>query len=229
MGQSLGRPFDYDSYHQPQIHGQAHQPQRSRRQPPMRRAKQTSNQSRDDVQPRRPRVHREASGSLSGRQQTTVHATQGPKRRQKSTDKPLAHSHQDHTPRNTQEPELARKPRVRAARAPSRLKRAHEKQPHSTVDSKVKSGNITVTELSHADDKKDCMICVKSRSSKHFPRRPPTQQCIHEIKTCKRCLRKWIQTQFSNKMWNQIGCPECGISLQYDDVREFASKSVFRR
>ncbi|KAF2656696.1 hypothetical protein K491DRAFT_578106, partial [Lophiostoma macrostomum CBS 122681] len=75
----------------------------------------------------------------------------------------------------------------------------------------------------------ECMVCAESRSIRHFPQRPPTAQCTHSVNTCRRCLRSWIKTQFANRIWDQIGCPECQRTMQYTDVREFAAADVFRR
>lgn len=73
------------------------------------------------------------------------------------------------------------------------------------------------------------MICTDSRSLRHFPKRAQTAHCTHDVNTCRRCLRKWIQSSFKTKLWDQINCPECGLRMQYDDIREFAPPEIFRR
>jgi hypothetical protein len=76
---------------------------------------------------------------------------------------------------------------------------------------------------------RNCVVCTEDQLLHEFPPRPPTSQCEHEVNTCKWCLMNWIMTQFETKIWNVIGCPECNARMQYDDIREFATKSVFRR
>ncbi|KAJ4374123.1 hypothetical protein N0V83_002864 [Neocucurbitaria cava] len=76
---------------------------------------------------------------------------------------------------------------------------------------------------------KECIICTDTRSLHRFPNRPPTTQCTHEVDTCRRCLRKWIQSEFTTKIWNEINCPICSKRLQHSDMREFAPRDVFRR
>jgi hypothetical protein len=76
---------------------------------------------------------------------------------------------------------------------------------------------------------KECIICTDIRSLQHFPDRRPTEECTHEIDVCRRCLRKWIQSEFSTKMWNEINCPICTARMQHDDIRAFAPHQVFRR
>lgn len=77
--------------------------------------------------------------------------------------------------------------------------------------------------------KKECVICTDVRSLSRFPDRPPTKQCAHDMDACRRCLRTWIQSEFSTKIWNEIKCPICAERLQHDDVRQFAPHEVFRR
>jgi hypothetical protein len=76
---------------------------------------------------------------------------------------------------------------------------------------------------------KECIICTDIRSQHRFPARPPTAQCTHDTDVCRRCLRTWIQSEFSTKIWNEINCPVCFARMQYDDIRKFAPKEVFRR
>jgi hypothetical protein len=75
----------------------------------------------------------------------------------------------------------------------------------------------------------ECIICTDTRPHYRFPDRPPTEQCTHHADACRRCLRKWIQSEFSTKIWNEINCPICAARMQYDDIRRFASHEVFRR
>jgi hypothetical protein len=76
---------------------------------------------------------------------------------------------------------------------------------------------------------KHCLICLTSRSLHHFPSRPPTAQCTHPIDTCRRCLRAWIASEFSVKIWNEISCPICFKRMKHADIRTFAPSHVFRR
>ncbi|KAF1841757.1 uncharacterized protein K460DRAFT_255016, partial [Cucurbitaria berberidis CBS 394.84] len=76
---------------------------------------------------------------------------------------------------------------------------------------------------------KDCIICTDTRSLSRFPSRPPSTQCAHEVDVCRRCLKKWIQSESATKIWDEINCPVCSMRLQHKDMREFASHDVFRR
>ncbi|KAF2876945.1 hypothetical protein BDV95DRAFT_465034, partial [Massariosphaeria phaeospora] len=53
--------------------------------------------------------------------------------------------------------------------------------------------------------------------------------CTHERSTCRRCLRRWIRSEFESKVWNQISCPECSVRMAYGDISHFAPSDVFRR
>jgi hypothetical protein len=138
-----------------------------------------------------------------------------PQRREKTNDKGKSHSHAHSTPSSSN---------------------------NQRRDSKDKSGAIVnITELSPEKSKpkrkpksekhetKDCMVCVETRSIGRFPQRAVTAQCTHEVNTCRHCLRGWIRSEFKSKMWNQLACPECRASMEYEDVKEFAPPEVFRR
>ncbi|KAF2823507.1 hypothetical protein CC86DRAFT_68760 [Ophiobolus disseminans] len=76
---------------------------------------------------------------------------------------------------------------------------------------------------------KECIICTDARSLRRFPNRPPTDQCSHDSDACRRCLRTWIESESSTKIWNEINCPICAARMDYNDIREFAPSEVFRR
>lgn len=105
----------------------------------------------------------------------------------------------------------------------SKLK-SPQKQPRSST-----SVGRNRTQKSQQRESKDCIICADTRSFHRFPNRPPTTQCKHDIDVCRRCLRTWMQTEFAVKIWDEINCPTCSARMQYEDMREFASKDVFRR
>lgn len=88
---------------------------------------------------------------------------------------------------------------------------------------------VETIELEERGPRKECMICTESRPVRRFPSRPPTNQCTHEVSTCRRCLRKWIGSSFQTKLWDQITCPECGVRLGHADVRVCASSAIFQR
>ncbi|KAF2691867.1 hypothetical protein K458DRAFT_6566 [Lentithecium fluviatile CBS 122367] len=75
--------------------------------------------------------------------------------------------------------------------------------------------------------RKECTICTESRLLSRFPKCPPTRSCTHSPDTCRRCLRKWITTSFTSKIWYHIDCPECNERLSYIDVKAFADPTLF--
>jgi hypothetical protein len=76
---------------------------------------------------------------------------------------------------------------------------------------------------------KECVVCTEHRSLRRFPNRTPTKRCTHDIDVCRRCLRTWIESEFSTKMWDEINCPICSKRLEYDDMNKFAPTEVFCR
>ena len=99
---------------------------------------------------------------------------------------------------------------------------------------KIHQHTISQTSKSNFNHKrnyqtKECTICADVRPLHRFPDRPPTEQCSHDNDACRRCLRTWIQSEFSTKIWNEINCPICSARMKYDDIRAFAPVEVFHR
>jgi hypothetical protein len=78
-------------------------------------------------------------------------------------------------------------------------------------------------------EQKECVVCSDTRPLQKFPSRPPTAACKHDCDVCRRCLRTWIASEFSTKMWNEIDCPVCPARMRYRDIWEFAPKDVAKR
>lgn len=95
----------------------------------------------------------------------------------------------------------------------------HKKQPASKLSS----------HRSKNQPKKECIVCTDTRALHRFPDRLPTRQCNHDTDVCRRCLRTWIESEFSTKIWNEINCPICAERMQYADIRRFAPEKVFQR
>lgn len=108
----------------------------------------------------------------------------------------------------------------------SQKRRSSHRDPQNPVP--IYTTNVT---YSPDDDRPrlDCIVCAESKTTRHFPTRPPTAACTHEPQTCTRCLRQWITSEFEGKVWDHIDCPECRERLQHDDVQRFAPSAVFRR
>jgi hypothetical protein len=107
--------------------------------------------------------------------------------------------------------------------------RSNEQTKVSTRQKPGSRGSKTGPRQIKSTSTKECIICTDARSLYRFPYRPPTEQCTHDADACRRCLRAWIQSEFSTRIWNEINCPICAVRMQYDDIRQFAPREVFRR
>jgi len=118
----------------------------------------------------------------------------------------------------------------------------HKPKSSNTHSKRAESGSTRHKSLNRVDshhhqndshqpkkEKKDCTICTNTLSLHHFPDRPPTKNCKHEVDVCRKCLRTWIASESSAKLWNDITCPICKTQLRSADMREFAPKDVFKR
>jgi hypothetical protein len=84
-------------------------------------------------------------------------------------------------------------------------------------------------QLQHPRPTKECIVCTDRRSEVRFPSRAPTAECTHPIDICRRCIRAWIESEFTTNMWDTVHCPICPALLEHEDMREFAPSHIFRR
>ncbi|KAH6622637.1 hypothetical protein F5144DRAFT_335312 [Chaetomium tenue] len=76
---------------------------------------------------------------------------------------------------------------------------------------------------------RDCIICTDTKPVSEFPTAAITKACTHEPTTCLVCVATSIRTDLSNRLWNEIKCPECRELLEYDDVQRFADEETKER
>ena len=79
---------------------------------------------------------------------------------------------------------------------------------------------------------RECVSCAFTLNYNAFPSRLPTSSCNHPRDTCRKCLRKWMETSLANSGGGQspaIICPQCSATMSYADVRLLASAAVFER
>lgn len=74
-----------------------------------------------------------------------------------------------------------------------------------------------------------CTVCLESFEGDQFPVRRLTSTCDHEPTICLSSLVTSISTQLSSKIWNQINCPDCGVGLEHQDIKDFADDETFQR
>jgi hypothetical protein len=74
-----------------------------------------------------------------------------------------------------------------------------------------------------------CIICTEDFSSTTRQPRWISSSCLHHPSVCYGCVEKSIKIDLDSKIWNQIKCPECGITLIYDDIRRLADPDTFAR
>jgi hypothetical protein len=84
-------------------------------------------------------------------------------------------------------------------------------------------------QLQHSRPTKECTVCAGRRSEDRFPSRAPTAECTHPIDICRRCIRAWIESEFTTNMWDTVHCPICPALLEHEDMREFAPSHIFQR
>ncbi|KAK0706054.1 hypothetical protein B0T26DRAFT_655949, partial [Lasiosphaeria miniovina] len=76
---------------------------------------------------------------------------------------------------------------------------------------------------------RECIVCTDSKAASEFPASTVTKACKHAPSTCLECIAISIRSDLNNRLWNEIGCPECRERLQYEDVQKFADPATKER
>ncbi|CAG8459349.1 7607_t:CDS:2 [Funneliformis caledonium] len=101
----------------------------------------------------------------------------------------------------------------------------------STSNTSYNFDNGTCSSSQKKKKEKECMICVESRSVRHFPK--ITKYCSHPNDICKLCVSKHIETQLNSKGDIEgILCPfgdSCGFLIEYNDVQSIVNSSLFEQ
>ncbi|OIW27611.1 hypothetical protein CONLIGDRAFT_441211 [Coniochaeta ligniaria NRRL 30616] len=75
----------------------------------------------------------------------------------------------------------------------------------------------------------ECTVCTDSKPVAQFPGATLTKTCTHPPTTCLDCVAASIRSDLNNRLWNEIRCPECRETLQYDDVQRYADPETRER
>ncbi|KAL2168398.1 hypothetical protein VTG60DRAFT_7311 [Thermothelomyces hinnuleus] len=76
---------------------------------------------------------------------------------------------------------------------------------------------------------RECIVCTDTKPMLEFPTVGITKACNHEPATCLACVATSIRTDLNTRLWNEIKCPECRETLEYDDVQRFADEETKER
>jgi hypothetical protein len=74
-----------------------------------------------------------------------------------------------------------------------------------------------------------CIICTDTKPVSEFPATAITKTCYHAPTACLGCVATSIRTDLNSRLWNEIRCPECRETLEYDDVQRFADDETKER
>ncbi|KAK3400231.1 hypothetical protein B0T20DRAFT_496623 [Sordaria brevicollis] len=69
----------------------------------------------------------------------------------------------------------------------------------------------------------ECLICTEVKTLIDFPSVKLSTNCKHEMRACLQCIRWAIAADLKNKHWQDIGCPDCGRSLDSETIVRYAS------
>ena len=95
------------------------------------------------------------------------------------------------------------------------------------------TASVTITNQRRLPDilsgDRECIICTDTKPVADFPTVAITKACTHEPTTCVVCVATSIRTDLNSRLWNEIKCPECRETLEYDDVQRFADDETKER
>lgn len=84
----------------------------------------------------------------------------------------------------------------------------------------------TIVGLARIKMAQECSICAELKSTEQYPASPISQECAHAPTTCLSCIARAIKTDLSSKPWEKVGCPECGVTLEYQVVQKYADRET---
>lgn len=92
-------------------------------------------------------------------------------------------------------------------------------------------GLDTQTDITATIETRECSNCLDEVGASDFPFQPTTDDCVHDLDTCKQCITTWIGTSLDNGNWKNITClsVDCGAVLQYADVKRNSSDADMER
>jgi len=73
-----------------------------------------------------------------------------------------------------------------------------------------------------------CVVCEQELLHTAFPKRIITISCQHARDVCKGCLTASVDEQFYSMQGEKMQCPACPASLNWREVKEYASEAVFK-
>ncbi|KAH6621558.1 hypothetical protein B0J18DRAFT_411290 [Chaetomium sp. MPI-SDFR-AT-0129] len=76
---------------------------------------------------------------------------------------------------------------------------------------------------------RECIVCTDTKPVSEFPAAGITKACDHDPTTCLVCVEMSIKSDLTSKLWDEIKCPECRATLEYDDVQRFADEETKER
>ncbi|KAF2815032.1 uncharacterized protein BDZ99DRAFT_189117 [Mytilinidion resinicola] len=169
---------------------------------------------------------KKASASISGLYSDHTTTKVAPRRKRRDPDILSSDTYRDRLPGKTKSQKKRNDPKRVPRSKPSKKIAASRRGPSSRHDS-----SFDYIETPPKDNKPriECLVCTEPKTARHFPTCAPTSSCTHDAQTCTRCLRQWITSEFEGKVWDQIDCPECRERMQYEDMKQFAPSSIFRK
>ncbi|KAM7206444.1 hypothetical protein V8F20_002793 [Naviculisporaceae sp. PSN 640] len=94
----------------------------------------------------------------------------------------------------------------------------------------IKTNPRTLLTPNDGEYSRECIVCTEELPiATSFPSASITTSCTHPPSTCLDCIATSIRTDLNTKLWNEIRCPECLATLQYDDVQRFADEQTKER
>ena len=76
---------------------------------------------------------------------------------------------------------------------------------------------------------RECIVCTETKPVAWFPALSVSKYCTHAPTTCLVCVGASIRSDLDNRLWNEIRCPECRGTMEYEDVQLYADDDTKTR
>ena len=75
--------------------------------------------------------------------------------------------------------------------------------------------------------KRTCVVCDTAKETDQFPRPQEVSSHHHRANVCRDRYFSHVEVEIDSKQWDEIACPECTITLSFEEVKNMTSTESF--
>ena len=83
--------------------------------------------------------------------------------------------------------------------------------------------------MSEISYQRTCTVCDEALPLEKFPSQIIESKCTHDIHTCSKCWKQWLQVQVATKTFDKIQCAQCDVMLGQQEIKSLATEEAYQR